>query len=435
MIWFFYNILFVIAFTLLLPRFFLRMWRRGGYRRHFMQRLAWYDRDTRRKLDRDGRRIWVHAVSVGEMYVALRFMAALRKRFPDVSFVLSTITSTGHAIARQKMEEQDVLLYFPVDIPPVMSRVLRRIQPRMLVMVDTELWPNLIRLCRRRGIPVAMINGRVSQRSFRRYKLVRLFTRRLLPELNIMCMQSESDRERLLALGAPPEQVEVVGSAKYEVIERDEAGEQRARDALRRAGIDEDAPVLLGGSTWPGEEEILLDGFRELRKEWPRLFLVLVPRHMERSREVSEAIERRGFTSIRRSTLTVGPPADAPVADVLLVDTTGELKDFYAAATVIFVGKSLTAHGGQNVIEPGIYQKPIIVGPNMENFPAIMEDFQRADALKQVGDSRELHETIGALLRDAELRRALGERAGRLVQEKAGALNLTLDRLSPLLEE
>ncbi len=434
MIWLFYNVLFTIGFTLLLPRFIWRMWKRGGYRRNFMQRLACYDAETKRTLEQGGPRIWVHAVSVGEMYIALRFMKSVRRAHPDVSFALTTITSTGHAIARDRIESPDVLLYFPVDIPPVMARVLDQIQPRMLVMVDTELWPNVIRMSRRRAIPVVMINGRVSLRSFRRYKLVRMFTRRLLPELNIMCMQSEGDRDRLLTLGAPPEKVEVVGSAKYEVIERDVAGEQAARAALRCAGVREDASILLGGSTWPGEEEVLLDIYRELRTKIPSLFLVLVPRHVERSREVVEAIEQRNMTVVRRSALSDGASADQPVADVLLVDTTGELKDFYSAATVIFVGKSLTAHGGQNVIEPAIYEKPIVVGPNMENFPAIMEDFLAADALKQVQNAAELRAAITSLLDDPDARQALGARAIRLVEEKAGAMDITLQRVLPMLK-
>jgi 3-deoxy-D-manno-octulosonic-acid transferase len=432
MIWLFYNVLFTIGFLLLLPRFFLRMWKRGGYRRHFMQRLAVFDPATRLTLG-EGQRVWIHAVSVGELYVALRFMDGLRKARPELSFVLSTTTSTGHAIARERIRAPDVLIYFPLDIPPVMRRMLGLIRPRMLVLVEGEFWPNLIRLCRRREIPVVLINGRISLKSYRGYALLGAFTRRLLPEINVMCMQSEGDRERLIALGAPPERVHVPGSAKYELSERDEREENEAREALRRAGVRDSALILLGGSTWPGEEDILLGLYKELREEFPKLFLVLVPRHVERSADVIETIERHGLSFVRRSALRDGPAADSSVADVLLVDTTGELKHFYASASVIFVGKSLTRHGGQNVIEPAVYRKPIVVGPNMENFPAIMEDFLGADALRQVRDVDALRRAVNELLSDEEERRALGERAGRLVQEKAGAVEKTLEHVLPLM--
>jgi len=192
--------------------------------------------------------------------------------------------------------------------------------------------------------------------------------------------------------------------------------------------------VILGGSTWAGEEAVLLDLYREMKNDFPALALVLVPRHFERSDEVIAVIEERGMTVVRRSQLQGDTTPDKPVADVLLVDTTGELKNFYACATVIFVGKSLTVHGGQNVIEPAVCRKPIVVGPNMENFPAIMEDFLSADALRQVRDADELKATIRALLADEEERRVLGERAGQLLEAKAGAVQKTLDHVLSLLE-
>ena len=432
MVWFFYNILFVVGFVLLLPHFCKRMWKRGGYRKNFLQRLAVFDAETRRELEKESR-VWIHAVSVGETYVAFRFMEAMRKARPDLSFVLSTTTSTAHAIARGKMVSPDVLLYFPVDIPPVMRRMVRLIRPRLLILVETEFWPNLIRISRRNNIPVVLINGRISQKSFGGYRKLRMFTRRLLPELNAMFMQSAQDHERLVALGAPPEKVFVPGSAKYEIVDRNPEGEAQARQVLRQAGIHDQALVILGGSTWAGEEAVLLDSYREMKNDFPTLALVLVPRHFERSDEVIAAIEQRGMTYVRRSQLQGDTTPDKPVADVLLVDTTGELKNFYASATVIFVGKSLTVHGGQNVIEPAVCRKPIVVGPNMENFPAIMEDFLSADALRQVRDAHELKATIRALLADENERNTLGARAGRLLEEKAGAVDKTLAHVLPLI--
>lgn len=430
MVWFFYNMLFIVGFVLLLPHFFKRMWKRGGYRKNFLQRVAVFDAETRRELGKESR-VWIHAVSVGETYVAFRFMEAMRKARPDLSFVLSTTTSTAHAIAREKISAPDVLLYFPVDIPPVMRRMVRLIRPRMLVLVETEFWPNLIRLCRNTDVPVILINGRISRKSYGGYMKLRMFTRRLLPQLNLLFMQSREDRDRIVSLGAPPDKVMVPGSAKYEITDRDPEGEEQARSVLHLSGITDEALVLLGASTWPGEEDVLLDLYQEMRKDIPALSLVLVPRHFERSHEVVESIEKRRLTYLRRSQVT---DTAARKPDVLLVDTTGELKNFLACATVIFVGKSLTFHGGQNVIEPALYRKPIVVGPNMENFPAIMEDFLAADALRQINDANELRATLCHLLTDEQERDALGERAAALVKAKSGAVQKTLEQVLPLLE-
>lgn len=432
MIWFWYNVLFTIGFTLLLPRFLWRMVKRGGYRRHFLQRLGIYDAATREALG-ERQRIWIHAVSVGELYIAFRFMEKLRAREPDCAFVLTTTTSTGHTLARKQMKEPDLLLYFPVDSPWIMQHVLTRVQPRLLVLVECELWPNLVRLCRRRGVAVTLINGRISRKSFRGYHTLRLFTRRLLPLFDLLAVQSAEDRERLLALGAPADRVEVMGSAKYEPGTPDADGEASALRALREAGMGEESLVWVGGSTWPGEEAILLDVYNEVKTRFPALGLVLAPRHAERAPEVLETIAAKGRRVLRRSEVRAGmESADALPDAVLLVDTTGELRHFYAHASIIFVGKSLTQHGGQNVIEAAQYKKPVLVGPNMENFEAVMQEFREADAVCQVRDAEELRTALESLLASPELRTQLGSRAGRLIHDKTGALDRTLDRVMPL---
>ena len=427
MIWILYNLLFVVGFTLLLPHFFWRMWKRGGYRRDFGQRLGWFSTETRAALA-GGKTVWIHAVSVGELFVALRLMDALRAAKPDISFVVTTTTSTGHAIAKEKIRAPDVLLYFPVDLPMVMRRVLDVVRPKLLILVEVEFWPNLIRLCHQRGIPVTLVNGRISDSSYRGYRRLRLFTRRVLPLIRWMSMQSDRDAERIRDLGAPPSHVMVAGSAKYELGARDADAEAKAREALRQAGLAS-ATVLLGGSTWAGEEAILLDLYAQLRQTIPDLALVLAPRHVERSKEVIEELERRKLHFYRRSQL----PMTDQRPDVLLIDTTGELRHFYAAADVIFIGKSLTFHGGQNLIEPAVYGKAIVVGPNMENFAAIMADFHAAQAVRQVADAQELESAIRALLADSTQRQEQGARARRLVEEKSGAIEKTVAQLLPLL--
>jgi 3-deoxy-D-manno-octulosonic-acid transferase len=419
--------LFTIGFMLMLPRFFYRMIRRGGYARDFGQRLGFYREDVRRHLE-EGGRVWVHAVSVGEIYVALKLMKEWRQRRPDLRFVLSTTTSTGYAIARKQIQAPDTYIYFPVDSPPVIRRILRLIRPRALILVELELWPNLVRWSRRLGVPVALVNGRISDHSFGGYLKLKAFTRRILPMIDVLCAQSRLDAERLLALGAPADRVQVLGSAKYDVAEADRSGAQSAREALDRAGIAQGRAVILGGSTWDGEEAILFDAFKALRGDFPDLALVVAPRHVERSARVAAEAAQRDLSVVRR---TVGNGVAR--ADVLLLDTTGELKNFYACADAIFVGKSLTQSGGQNIIEPAMYGRPVIVGPNMENFRGVVEDFRRADAIVEVQDAAGLREALRALMADAARREAIGRRAEQVVRDQTGVVGRSLSLIDPLV--
>jgi 3-deoxy-D-manno-octulosonic-acid transferase len=415
----------------MLPRFFIRMARRGGYAKHFEQRFARYDDATRGRLNA-ARRVWVHAVSVGEMYVALKLMQAWRARRPDVKFVLTTTTSTGRALAARSIGSEDVLLYFPLDAPFVMRRALDAIRPRAIVLVEVELWPNLVRLAHDRAIPVALVNGRVSDRSFQGYRRLAFFTRRLLPLIDVFCAQTRLDADRFAALGAPKHRIAVMGSAKYDVAEIEAGGEARARDALAQAGITPAHRILLGGSTWPGEENALLDVYKGLKTRYRKLVLVLAPRHVERADDVVRHIRDHALTFARRSTLDRDPPRGTP--QVFLLDTTGELKHFYACADVIFVGKSLTQHGGQNPIEAALYGKAIVVGPNMENFRGVMDDFRAADAIVQVADLQNLRRACDELFANEQRRHALGRRAAELVEAKRGAIDATLDLLDRALE-
>ncbi len=429
MIWWVYNIVFPVAFLFLLPNFIVRMLRRGGYKRHFAQRFGRYGPEEAAALDAPGRPIWIQAVSVGELAVAFSFMEELRRREPGVRFVLTTNTSTGHQLALKKIHAPDLTLYFPMDVPWVIPRVLRRMRPSAVVLVENEMWPNLIRYARRDGIPTVMINGRISAHSFKGYRKIRFMTRRLLPQIRWFCMQSDVDRDRLLALGAPPERLEITGSAKYDIAPTPPTAEVRARNVLARIGVKPGDPVLVGGSTWAGEEAALLDLVPEARARHPRLMLVLVPRHAERREEVLAAIRDRGLGVIQRSRFGDDTPPPPQRPDVLLVDTTGELRGFYAAADLVFVGKSLTQTGGQNPIEPARDGKPIVVGPHMENFPAIARDFLEANAYVQVRDAAEFRATILRLLGDIRERARLGRAAEELVAAKSGAIRRMADRV------
>ena len=429
MIWWIYNLLFPIAFAFLLPHFIWRMLRRGGYARDFTQRFAWYNRATAEQLAAPGRPIWIQAVSVGELAVAFSFMDELRRRAPNLRFVLTTNTSTGHALALKKVHAPDVTLYFPMDVPGVVTRALRRIRPGVVVLIENEMWPNLIRYSRQRGIPVLLVNGRISAHSFQGYRKLRWITRRLLPSLNWFCVQSAVDRDRLLALGAPPERVEVAGSAKYDIDATAPTAEARARALLAKLGVKPDHPVLVGGSTWAGEEAALLDFYQTAQTTHPGLLLVLVPRHAERREEVLDEIRRRGLSYVQRSRFPDDAPAPEARPAVLLVDTTGELRGFYAAADLIFVGKSLTQTGGQNPIEPARDGKPVVVGPHMENFAVIAADFTAAAAWRQARDTADLHRILLELLGDPAARQRLGRAAADLVANKAGATRRMAERV------
>lgn len=424
MIWFFYNLLFPIGFLFMLPKFLSRMARRGGYRRHFEQRIGIYGRNTAARLA-DGRRIWIHAVSVGELFVALRFIEEYRKQNPDARFVLSTNTSTGHTLAEQKLDPRDVLIYFPVDLPVVMNRVFNAIKPLKLILVECEFWPNFVRQAHKRGIPVALINGRISDSSFKGYMALRPFTRRLLAMIDPVCMQGRQDAERIIAMGARPETVKTLGTAKYDLPPPAADADLVARTVLRSISIPDNALVLLGGSTWPGEEEALCKIYKNLRQGHPELFLVLVPRHAERRDEVAKTIQAQGLSFALRS---VDEPSPAR-PDVLVVDTTGELMSFYAAADVVFVGKSLCEHGGQNPIEPALFGKAGVVGPNMENFPAIMDDFLSAKAIRQASDVRELEQVVADLLDNPFARAQLGAAACGVIESRRGVITKMVEQI------
>jgi len=425
-IWFFYNFIFAIGYFLILPRFLLRMWRRGGYLPAFGQRLGIYRAAILARLSASPGRFMIHAVSVGEIQVAFRFMAELRARRPGSAFVLTTTTSTAHALAEKMMSDDDILLYFPVDFPFVVRRVLRQINPAGLILVESELWPNLVRQMAARKGKIMLLNARISNRSFRRYMLVRPLVRRVLAYFNLFCAQSGEDGKRLIALGADPGRVKVTGSAKYDIADLSSKVDENFIPRLQRLGIGAPNLTLVGGSTWPGEEAALLEMFIGLRRQYPDLRLVLVPRHAERRKQVVAEMAKSGL-DFRLWSQCRESGAIKNGADILLVDTTGELKAFYSVADVVFIGKSLTARGGQNPIEAAVCSKPIVVGPHMDNFSAVIADFLEAKAVFQIADQSALKKTISDLLADKDERELAGARARRVVLEKSGAINKSAD--------
>lgn len=429
MIWFFYNLIFGIVFILLLPKFLLHMRRRGGYWEDFWQRIGRYDAHTKARLA-EGGWFWIHGVSVGEAIVALKFIEQYRAKKPQAKFVLTTTTSTGHKLAKERSDRRDIVLYFPIDCPFLMRRILKTMQPIALAMIETELWPNVIRAAHAMGVPVFMINGRMSDSSYRGYSRLKFLTKRILPVFDKIFVQSEPDRDRYLELGAPETKLIVAGTAKYETAEKLQSNTDAGREILRKVGCQSKRTILLGASTWPGEEDVLLDFYRGIRQSQPDVFLVLAPRHAERRAEVLQSVAKMDMQAVTRQQ-TLSSSAELPSApDLLLVDTTGELSLLYPHAEIVFVGKSLCKHGGQNPIEPAVCGKAVVVGPNMENFRVVVQDMLEMNAIVQVSSADELKQSLASLLSDREQRRELGQNAIDVVRAKSGAMRRTVELIS-----
>jgi 3-deoxy-D-manno-octulosonic-acid transferase len=439
--WIFYNFFFSLAYLFMAPRFLLRMRKRGGYREKFGQRFGRYSPEDRQELDAlhaEGvAPVWIHAVSVGEVFVAGQMMRAMRAKDPSVRFVLSTTSSTGWKQAEEQITGRDARIYCPLDLPGAVRSALDAVRPRAFLLTESELWPNLIRAAAKRGVPLFLVNARVSDRSAPGYRRLRIWFGPALRAFRLIQAQSGLDRDRLLAAGARPDTVEVAGSFKFDVANRAPAKEAAAAAILSRLGLaGEGLTLLLGGSTWPGEEEILLAIYRKLSPAHPGLRLALVPRHFERGAEVEAAIHDAGFACVRKSRLDAGddPEATGPEA-VLLVDTTGEMMGFYGNAHIVFVGKSLMEHGAQNMIEPCLCGAATIVGPNTENFRPVMADLLAAKAILQVPDSDALRQTVETLLARPGERKALGERARAAVLSRKGVVDRCAAQILDILRD
>ena len=426
--WALYNFLFGVAYLVMLPQFLMRMRRRGGYRNRFGDRFGRYPAEVLTRLQQMKGAVWIHAVSVGEVYVAGQVMQALRERVPAMRFVLSTTSSTGWKEAEKMVGSEDVLIYNPLDFPACVKRALEAIRPCAFILTESEIWPNVIRSCHRRGVPLFLVNARVSDRSAPGYRRLRFWFGPVLRMFTTIMAQSEADKRRLVESGADPSQIEVTGSFKFDVANRSPEKERAVAEFLARHDAGRDRIVLLGGSTWPGEDTVLVGIFKRLSAQYPALRLVLVPRHFEKADAVQAEIEKAGLTCVRKSredgksTTEVGAQRAGVEQAVILGDTTGELMGFYGNADIVFVGKSLCQHGAQNMIEPCLCGAATLVGPNTENFRPVMSDLLEADSLIQVPDAAALEREIGRLAADAAARKALGSRGSAAVIKRKGVV-------------
>jgi len=377
--------------------------------------------------------IWVHAVSVGEVLAARPIIAELRKRYPSLKVFLSTTTLSGQQLARRNVADVDGVFYLPFDWTFTVRRTLRQVKPRLFVMVETEIWPNLLRECRRTGVKTALVNGRISHRSFPRYRLARPFFRRVLADIDRLCAQGEESARRLVELGADPSRITVTGSLKFESLHTVPPTPGRGPErVLRFFRLSPNRLVLVAGSTMKGEEEFVVRAFNRFRSTpaGSNALLVLAPRHPERFAEAERLCRHEGLSTVRRSEL----PIDAePRADAVVLDTIGELAQLYQVATAVFVGGSLVPSGGHNILEPAVFGKPIVFGPHMENFGEIAEAFLANGAAVQVRGERELDDVVLSLMNDPVRRARLGAAARALVDANRGARDKTLNVLAQLL--
>ncbi|HYR38767.1 MAG TPA: 3-deoxy-D-manno-octulosonic acid transferase [Methylomirabilota bacterium] len=398
-----------------LPVLAFKRLRPDGYARSLGQRLGRLGEGLPREP-----RCWIHAVSVGEAATAVPLVEAITRRWPQLGIVMTTVTPTGARIVADRLAGRAVHRYFPIDLPGPVRRALDAVNPRFFLCMETELWPNLLRALAARGVPSMIANGRISDRSFRRYRLVRFFTARMLTHVRVLAMQSEEDARRIIALGARPERVVVTGNIKSDLIPPEGGG-----DALwqRLLGLDDGEPVWVAGSTHRGEEAIVLDVYLRLRARVPTLTLVLAPRHPERVVEVERLVRERRLQPVRRS----GLPKSQARGAVIIVDTVGELAQIYRVASIVFVGGSLAPTGGHNMLEPALLRKPVLFGPHTTNFRESAELLLEAGGALVVRDGAELEAHMAALLVDAERCRLMGEAAFKAVAGRRGAIKHTLE--------
>jgi 3-deoxy-D-manno-octulosonic-acid transferase len=424
-----YSVLIVVFFAVVSPYLLYQVVRYRKYVRSLPQRLGILPLS----FNLDGEKsIWIHAVSVGEVLTARALLPDLRERYPGLRIFLSTTTMTGQQIARNNLQYVDEVFYFPFDFSFIVNRTLRLVKPRLFIMMETEIWPNLLRACRRADVRTLLVNGRISSRSYPRYRLARWFFRRVLLDVDRFCMQSEESARRIIDIGAEPDRVTVTGSLKFDSLEiPGTAPADRGRNrVLRYFRIPPDRPVFIAASTLKGEEVQLLDAFQRIRATMTDALLIVAPRKTERFDEVERLARRAGWNVMRRSELRVD---SEPRCDVVVLDTIGELAQVFQVATAVFVGGSLVDAGGHNILEPAVFGKPIVFGPYMQNFGEIAQAFLDNGAAIQIESGRDLEPVMRELLGDPVKRARLGAAARALVEANRGARGRSLAAIAQLL--
>lgn len=415
-----YSVLYCVALVVLLPYEYLR--RPAALRGRWLRERFGF---LNSKFEiQDSKPIWVHAVSVGEVITAEPFIKEIKARHPSLRIVLSTVTDTGQQVAEERLSEMADIVYLPFDLAGIFRMVFRKMKPVLFIAVETELWPNIFRTCRREGIPVLVVNGRVSDDSFKGYKRIRFFIQHVVSCVDLFCMQDTLYAERIEALGASRDKVRVTGNFKFDT--------KPSEKLLEWAGLLR-GTVVLAGSTHEGEEELMVSAFGNLKNNFPDLNLILAPRHPERFGRVEAMVKAKGFECVRRSDISSrGQERTMLSGRIILLDTIGELAAAYGISDISVIGGSFVQRGGHNPLEPAFWGKPVVCGPHMENFPFIQEFYIGSGAVKT--DAEGLFEVLRELLRSPSKRKIMGERARSLYRDKAGAVNRTADALEGYLK-
>ncbi len=428
-----YNLLFAVFFAVVSLPYLYKTIRRGRSGRGLLQKFGLLGPATLKRVLNARGGVWIHAVSVGEVNLATLVIREARRRWPELPILLTTTTPTGREVALRQVPDDVQVIYNPLDFLPSVRWTFMALQPRVLVLIESEIWPNYMWEAQRRSVPVVMVNARLSQRTERRYKACNWFVLPFLQQLSLVCAQNAKDLARYQALGAPPNHLVNTGSMKYDVCKVRASGHADPREILRVAGWKDGQPILLAGSTHAGEEKMIAAMWQQMVQENPEklgdVYLVLAPRHAERGSEISQQLRKMGIQHKRRSKLKEPSQSNR----VLVLDSTGELRGFYGLATVTFVGKSVLGKGGQNFLEPVQAMSPVVFGPYMANFEPMAGEFALGGAVLRATDKIQLNSALKKLLSDPSLRQVLAHRARDLYESKLGATAKTVDALADYL--
>jgi len=417
------RILYDIAFIIFGIIYFPYLAVKGKTHKNFMQKFAFLPK----KITDLKKPVWIHGVSVGEAVLAVKLARAVKKKFPETRIIISTTTETGmDIISRHGAGVVDGVFYYPFDLSVIVRRAARLIDPQAYIMIETEIWPNLLVCLAKKNVPAIIVNGRISDNSFKNYRKIKFVTRRVFRNITYFCMQTERDVERIRELGANENSTCVSGNMKFD-------GEMfilsDAKFNRQKLGYKADESIVVAGSTHFPEEKNIIDIYKRLKRENENLRIILVPRHINRCSEIREYIEKSDLNFCNFSDMLRENYSLLARGDVLLVDTIGHLKDIYSLADVVFIGGSMADKGGQNPIEPAMWGKAVVFGPNMFNFRKIADIFMENSAAVCVNNYTELEKSIEMLLKNSARREQLAENAFRVVKENRGALNRTVEKL------
>lgn len=421
-----YNLIFLLATLISSPILLYLAIVRGH---SLKERLGFHDKEALASLG-DGPRVWFHAASVGEVKVLAAFLPRFRSEFPDHQILISTTTKTGKAQAKRLIPDADFFTYLPIDLYWCVQKALRSLNPQALIIVETELWPNLLVVARKLSIRVFLINGRISARSFPRYRKFRFFFASVLSGVDTFFMQTETDQERIVGIGAPPEKVKILGNTKFDYLSLKE----RLVDGDRRDGLSELLSrwqVVVAGSTRRGEEQVVLEAFRTLKSNRKNTLLILAPRHLSRLKEVESLLKEGAWRFLRRRQLERVKGDNS--LEVILLDTMGELLTFYSLAKVAFVGGSLVPVGGHDPLEPAAFAVPVLFGPHMENAADSRDLLLKSGGALEVKNGAELAESLVELLSNEDKRRSMGLSAQRVIEDNSGTCSKIVEILKARL--